>query len=162
MVNYIGVEEANKRVCELYLKAGLHNHPNSFKYFLKHRSEETITVQDVTLKWKKIGRKICVDENELNEESHTTIKKLQAKKWEKEHGTLKQRADSTHGQFVSFTRGHHPGDQWEEYFCIKCEKKAKTKNEREECHICRDWNGCGRNCRLSHLICENCGITQIV
>ena len=47
------------------------------------------------------------------------------------------------------------------YVCRKCERQAETKHEKEECHVCRDWiNGCGRNCTLSHLICENCRIVQ--
>ena len=160
MIKHIGIKDANKIICDLLAKNNVRTFSNSFKYFLTHRKEETITMQDVTLKWKKIGRKICVDENELRQETDKMIKKIQKKKRLKENGTLEQRADKIHGQFVSFDHIERPGDEWTDYFCRKCEKQAKTKNEKEECHTCRDWNDCGRNCTLSHLICENCGIRQ--
>ena len=160
MGNYIGIKEASEIIHDIYLNSGISIASTNVRTCLKHRKEKTIVIQAVTLKWKKVGRRICVNKTELQKESYTVIKKLQKQQWLKEHGTLKQRADAIHGQFVSFTRGTHPGDQWEEYFCIKCEKRAKTKSESKECHLCSDWNGCGRNCKLSHLICENCGTTQ--
>lgn len=43
------------------------------------------------------------------------------------------------------------------WYCNKCNSIAKTENNKEECHLCRDWNGCGRDCTLSRVICPNCG-----
>ena len=88
MIKYIGIKDANKIICDLYVKNNVRTFSNSFKYFLTHRKEETITMQDVTLKWKKIGRKICVDENELRQEADKMIKKIQKKKLLKKNGTL--------------------------------------------------------------------------
>ena len=162
MIQPIGIKEANEMICDLYVKNNIHTFYHGFTYFLTHRKETTITIQDVTLKWKKIGRKICVDKNELQQETDKTIKKLQKTKWLKENGTLEQRADNIHGQFVSFYYDRHPGKERTDYFCRKCEKQAKEKNEKERCHVCEDWNDCNRDCTLSHLICENCGITQLM
>ena len=160
MTSYIGIEEANMMICDLYEKNDLCPISNSFRWFLKYRKEKTITIQDVTLEWKTIGRKICVEENELQQKIDKTIKKLQKAKLLKENGTLEQRADKICGQFVAFYQIEHPGDEWTDYICRKCEKQAKTKNEKEECYRCSDWNSCGKDCTLSHLICESCGITQ--
>ena len=59
----------------------------------KYRKEETITIQDVTVKWKWIGRKICVEESELQQKTDKTIRKLRKARLLKENGTLEQRAD---------------------------------------------------------------------
>ena len=162
MIKPIGIKEANEMICDLYVKNNIRTFYHGFKYFLAHRKETTITIQDVTLKWKKISRKICVDKNELQQETDKTIKKLQKTKWLKENGTLEQKADNIHGQFVSFYYDRHSGKERTDYFCRKCEKQAEEKNDKEECHVCRDWNSCGRDCKLSHLICKNCNITQLM
>ena len=160
MVAYIGIKEANELICKLYAENNVRTFYHGFRYFLKHRTETTIRIQDVVLKWKKIGVKICVDKFELQKETNKTIQKLQKEKWLKENGTLEQRADKIHDRFVSFYHNMHPGKEWTEYICRKCEKPAETKHDKNECHVCSDWNGCNRDCKLSHLICTNCGITQ--
>lgn len=43
------------------------------------------------------------------------------------------------------------------WICNTCNIHAKTENNKEECHLCRDWNGCGNNCTLSKVYCPNCG-----
>ncbi|MBN1275495.1 hypothetical protein JXA12_04365 [Candidatus Woesearchaeota archaeon] len=41
--------------------------------------------------------------------------------------------------------------------CNKCNQPAKLEHNKEECHLCSDWNGCGRDCTLSKVFCELCG-----
>jgi hypothetical protein len=43
------------------------------------------------------------------------------------------------------------------WYCNKCDEPAKTEHDKEECHLCRDWNGCGRDCTLSRVYCPKCG-----
>ena len=93
MTNYIKIEEAKMIICELYKKNNICPISNSFRWFLKYRKEETITIQDVTVKWKWIGRKICVEESELQQKTDKTIRKLRKARLLKENGTLEQRAD---------------------------------------------------------------------
>lgn len=37
------------------------------------------------------------------------------------------------------------------WYCNKCNIPAKTEHNKEECHLCSDWNGCGRDCTLSKV-----------
>ena len=64
-----------------------------------------------------------------------------------------------HGSFrlvvSDIERARHKSDG--SWYCNKCNRPAITKHEKEECHLCSDWNGCGRDCTLSEIICENCG-----
>lgn len=43
------------------------------------------------------------------------------------------------------------------WYCIKCNVLAETEHTKEECHLCSDWNGCGRDCTLSRVYCPKCG-----
>jgi len=43
------------------------------------------------------------------------------------------------------------------WYCNKCNTLAETEHNKEECHSCRDWNGCGRDCTLSKIYCPKCG-----
>ena len=43
------------------------------------------------------------------------------------------------------------------WYCNKCNIIAETEHEKKECHLCRDWNGCGRDCTLSRVYCPKCG-----
>jgi hypothetical protein len=42
------------------------------------------------------------------------------------------------------------------YYCTGCNRPATEKRERPECHRCEDWGGCGRDCRLSEVVCAPC------
>ncbi len=42
------------------------------------------------------------------------------------------------------------------WYCNKCNVPAETEHNKEECHLCRDWNGCGRDCTLSRVYCPKC------
>jgi hypothetical protein len=44
-----------------------------------------------------------------------------------------------------------------DWYCNDCNIKAKLEHEKEECHSCSDWNGCGRDCTLSKVFCTKCG-----
>jgi len=39
----------------------------------------------------------------------------------------------------------------------RCNTPAETEHKKEECHLCSDWNGCGRDCTLSKIYCSKCG-----
>lgn len=43
------------------------------------------------------------------------------------------------------------------WYCNRCNIPAETEHDKEECHLCRDWNGCGRDCTLSKVYCPKCG-----
>jgi hypothetical protein len=46
------------------------------------------------------------------------------------------------------------------WYCNICFKPAKSEHEREECHTCSDWGGCGRDCTLSRIFCRDCGTSK--
>jgi hypothetical protein len=43
------------------------------------------------------------------------------------------------------------------WYCNSCDTAAGTKHEKPECHLCSDWNGCGKDCTLSEVYCKKCG-----
>ena len=43
------------------------------------------------------------------------------------------------------------------WYCNKCNIPAETDHNKKECHLCSDWNGCGRDCTLSKVYCPKCG-----
>ena len=43
------------------------------------------------------------------------------------------------------------------WYCNTCNKQAETEHNGQECHLCSDWGGCGRDCTLSAVICKTCG-----
>lgn len=46
------------------------------------------------------------------------------------------------------------------WYCNSCNKPAHTEHNGEECHRCRDWTPCGRDCRLSRVLCVACGASM--
>lgn len=44
-----------------------------------------------------------------------------------------------------------------DWVCSSCWNVARTEHENPECHLCSDWNGCGRDCTLSAIRCDSCG-----
>ena len=52
---------------------------------------------------------------------------------------------------------HKPG-RGGYYICDKCKSVADEKHNNRECHLCRNWNGCGDNCTLSSIYCKKCKI----
>jgi hypothetical protein len=45
----------------------------------------------------------------------------------------------------------------ESWYCSICWNLAATEHNDPECHTCRDWGGCGRDCTFSRAYCSNCG-----
>lgn len=43
------------------------------------------------------------------------------------------------------------------WYCNKCNTPSETEHNKEACHLCSDWNGCGKDCTLSKVYCPNCG-----
>jgi hypothetical protein len=48
------------------------------------------------------------------------------------------------------------------WICNGCWTAATEEHGADECHRCRDWGGCGRNCTLSRIYCSACGAGQSV
>jgi hypothetical protein len=48
-------------------------------------------------------------------------------------------------------------DSYGTWYCNSCNKPADTKHDKPECHLCSDWNGCGKDCTLSEVYCKKCG-----
>lgn len=44
------------------------------------------------------------------------------------------------------------------WVCNKCNTPASEEHNKEECHLCADWGGCKRDCKLSKVFCKKCGI----
>lgn len=42
------------------------------------------------------------------------------------------------------------------WYCNKCNIPAETEHNKEECHLCSDWNGCRSDCTLSKVYCPKC------
>lgn len=54
-----------------------------------------------------------------------------------------------------------PWDGYTEWWvCNGCWKSAHLEHNKEECHTCEDWGGCGRDCTLSAIFCPDCGTRQ--
>ena len=43
------------------------------------------------------------------------------------------------------------------WYCNRCQAPAETEHNKQECHLCSDWNGCGEDCTLSRVYCPKCG-----
>jgi len=154
----IGIEDAHDLYNELHTKNELMGFDNSWRYWLKHRnkSKNMISIAGIELPYHTIRRKICVDKQEFVEKIHEKIEK----ELERKNGPIEGRG-IVKGDFVELSR-YDSGMLESYYVCRKCETVANTRNEKPECHTCLDWNGCGRNCTLSHLICKKCNIIQPV
>jgi len=50
---------------------------------------------------------------------------------------------------------HESGDV--HYRCSGCWELASQERDNPECHRCRDWSPCGRDCTLSRVYCASCG-----
>lgn len=48
------------------------------------------------------------------------------------------------------------------WICNLCFELAGLEHNREECHLCADWGGCGRDCTLSRVFCTQCKTTMEV
>jgi hypothetical protein len=43
------------------------------------------------------------------------------------------------------------------WICNSCMNSAGSEHEKKKCHTCEDWGGCGGDCTLSLVFCQNCG-----
>jgi hypothetical protein len=48
------------------------------------------------------------------------------------------------------------------WYCKNCDIPGETEHNKEECHLCSDWNGCGKDCTLSKVYCKKCGAIEII
>ena len=61
-------------------------------------------------------------------------------------------------QFVEHT-WYKDRAEYASYFeCRTCGRVALEEHNNPECHLCEDWNGCGRDCTLSRVYCPECGV----
>ena len=157
-MNSISVEEAHDLYNKLHGENNLLEVGNSWRYWLKRRNKtkNLIEICGIELPFHKVGRKICVDKEHFLKKVQDKIKE----KLEIENGPIENKG-IVKGDFIELSR-QSSGMLESYYVCRKCENVASTKNEKPQCHTCLDWNGCGRNCTLSHLICKNCNIVQSI
>ncbi len=57
-------------------------------------------------------------------------------------------------------RGWQHGGGVSSWICNTCWGLAKTEQNKEECHRCRDWSPCSDDCTLSRVFCEACGTSM--
>lgn len=48
------------------------------------------------------------------------------------------------------------------WYCNRCQAPAETEHNKQECHLCSDWNGCGEDCTLSKVYCLKCGTSLVI
>jgi hypothetical protein len=46
----------------------------------------------------------------------------------------------------------------ETYTHTACGELADKERDKDECHSCSDWSGCGGDCQLSGVRCLNCQV----
>jgi hypothetical protein len=51
-------------------------------------------------------------------------------------------------------------DAYAHWTCNGCWKPGSTEHNKPECHTCSNWGGCGRDCTLSRVFCEDCGTSM--
>lgn len=160
MTEYVGIEEAVGLLNKIRWGNGLPGFGNSWRYWLRKRSKSnnTIIIGDVKTPFFVIGRKICVDKQQFLDTATTLTKKTKEAIDRKANGPIEEKG-TMRGNFVEII-ADDKGADYAYFVCCKCEKTAATRNEKEECHRCRDWSPCGKNCTLSHIVCENCNIIQ--
>jgi len=81
------------------------------------------------------------------------------------HGKEGERIEILHGWYETHggfrkewnSRGRVHGDTDGYWMCNGCNTSASQKHEKDECRVCRDWGGCGRDCKLSEVYCTACG-----
>jgi hypothetical protein len=64
-----------------------------------------------------------------------------------------------HGDFRLVWTGYERARKksYGSWYCNICNILAETEHNKEECHLCRDWYGCGGDCTLSKVYCPQCG-----
>ncbi len=70
-----------------------------------------------------------------------------------EWGDMKSmKISALYGPIMNYPAGKSYGT----WYRNKCNILAEIKHNKEECHLCSDWNGCGKNCTLSKVYCQKC------
>ena len=157
---------------ELYKKEP--NTPiNSYQWYRKNaQSHGGIHFGDTNINVKKINRKWFVDSADVKmaiDAHRDKEKKISETTKDFRKGIIRGEDGGSiliegghyeiHGSFrfvvSDIERARHKSDGT--WYCNKCKRPATTKHEKQECHLCSDWNGCGRDCTLSEIICKNCG-----
>lgn len=81
------------------------------------------------------------------------------------HGTDGEHVETEWGYYLRrgpfhFRHNHAYDFPWKNdgsWICSTCWQPAMTEHEKDECHRCRDWSPCGRDCTLSAVRCDSCG-----
>lgn len=66
--------------------------------------------------------------------------------------------DGLHSTIVS-----SPDPAWNgtvRWYCSICWEPAETEHNNPECHTCRDWGGCRRDCTFSRASCRKCATSH--
>ncbi|MFH1064072.1 MAG: hypothetical protein V1729_03260 [Candidatus Woesearchaeota archaeon] len=133
-----------------------------------------IGIQDVSVY--KEGNDWHVDEKELNaailkHREHVALIKKNTSDYDKGiiHGKDGESIETNWGRYrhkggfrlVSSDYAQLKNGSTGTWYCNKCNKPASTEHNKEECHLCSDWNSCGGDCTLSKVYCEKCE-TEII
>ncbi len=125
----------------------------------------------------KVGGRWLVDEHEFAaalEEAVLARKELEqiSQKYSDKLlvGEAGRRVNTTWGYYVAGTVFHERIDYRAAYLggrgslhrCNGCWEIATYERDRPECHLCRDWGSCGRDCTRSAIICATCGARVVL
>lgn len=86
------------------------------------------------------------------------------------HGEPRATVSTLFGSYTRYVDFHSTCDShhrpWKEsgvaWYCSRCWQLATLAHDKEECHSCADWGGCGRDCTLSEVSCRTCGTAMAV
>jgi hypothetical protein len=67
-----------------------------------------------------------------------------------------------HGQFHFVWSNYDIGTKRSNgsWYCSTCFRPARVAHNKEECHRCRDWGSCGRDCTASGVACVYCEVAM--
>ncbi len=121
----------------------------------------------------KISSRWFVDEGDFAAAHNESLLARQeireiSRQYNEEHrlvGELGHAIRTTWGYYIADARFHERVDFHAAYHgrggslhrCNACWAIVTYEHNRPECHRCRDWGSCGRDCTRSAMLCEQCG-----
>ena len=121
----------------------------------------------------KVGPRWFVDEQKFTTAHNEIVLARQelrdiSRQYSEEHrlvGASGQTIRTTWGYYIAGACFHervdhhtaHHGGGGSLHRCNGCWARVTYEHNRPECHRCRDWSSCGRDCTRSAMLCENCG-----
>lgn len=143
---------------------------NAYSWYRQHAATYGLVwISDDRIPAVKQGRQWMVDKDEFetaltkHQEKHGHILQMNTDYYSRilHPGTVKLRdggytkRGDFHYRWSDIARARMKGSGT--WYCNTCWAPAANENNREECHRCRDWGSCGRDCTLSEIHCPTCG-----